>query len=138
MNNIKRKITLFTSLFIFSLSCSCCNNNSVKSSFSQDDENNSELYPAFITNVEIPEKVIFADETIDFSRYDMRERLDRELINFCNMHTNTTLIIKRANRYLPEIEQILKEEFQIKKFHERQSFLRCVNQLISEQCNYLQ
>ena len=34
--------------------------------------------------------------------------------------------------------QILKEEFQIKKFHERQSFLRCVNQLISEQCNYLQ
>ena len=110
MNNIKRKITLFASLFIFSLSCSCCNNNSVKDSFSQDDENNSELYPAFITNVEIPEKVIFADETIDFSRYDMRERLDRELINFCNMHTNTTLIIKRANRYLPEIEQILKEE----------------------------
>ncbi len=64
----------------------------------------------FVTETDIPEKVIFADETIDFRRYDMRERLDREILNFCNMHTNTTLIIKRANRYLPEIEQILKKE----------------------------
>ena len=31
-------------------------------------------------------------------------------------------------------DAILKDEFQIKKFHERQSFIRCISQLISEHC----
>lgn len=33
-------------------------------------------------------------------------------------------------------ETILKEEFGIKKFHERQSFIRCIQQLIIEHCKY--
>ena len=33
-------------------------------------------------------------------------------------------------------ETILKEEFGIKKFHERQSFIRCIQQLITEHCKY--
>lgn len=63
-----------------------------------------------IVSPEIPEEIVFADKTVTFDRYDLRERIDRELINFCYMHSNTLLTIKRANRYLPEIEQILKEE----------------------------
>lgn len=59
---------------------------------------------------EIPESVPFADETVVFDRYDLRERIDRELVSFCYMHSTTLLIMKRANRYLPEVEKILEEE----------------------------
>ncbi|MEG1585515.1 MAG: lytic transglycosylase domain-containing protein [Bacteroidales bacterium] len=51
-----------------------------------------------------------AGEEIDLTRYDMRERYDRELTSFCYTHNLTLSLIKRANRYFPIIEPILKEE----------------------------
>ena len=60
-------------------------------------------------NVDIPEKMMFAGETYVFDRYDKRERLDRELNSFTYFHSTTMLLIKRANRYFPIIEPILKE-----------------------------
>ncbi len=60
-------------------------------------------------NVDIPEKMMFAGETYTFDRYDKRERLDRELNSFTYFHSTTLLLIKRANRYFPIIEPILKE-----------------------------
>lgn len=65
---------------------------------------------SLVQSPEIPEEVVFADETVSFDRYDLRERMDRELISFCYMHSTTLLMIKRANRYLPEVERILREE----------------------------
>ncbi len=58
---------------------------------------------------DVPKEITFAGERIAFDRYDKREKMDRELISFCFMHTNSHLIIKRANRYFPIIEPILKE-----------------------------
>ena len=49
-------------------------------------------------------------ETVDLTRYDRHERFERELTNMSFAHTNTSLIIKRANRIFPLIEPILKEE----------------------------
>jgi len=40
---------------------------------------------------------------------DVQERLDKEMITNMNYHTNTTLVIKRANKVFPIIEPILKE-----------------------------
>ena len=60
-------------------------------------------------NVDIPEKMVFAGETYIFDRYDKRERLDRELNSFTYFHSTTLLLIKRANRYFPIIEPILKQ-----------------------------
>lgn len=60
-------------------------------------------------NVDIPKKMLFAGETYTFDRYDKRERLDRELNSFTYFHSTTMLLIKRANRYFPIIEPILKE-----------------------------
>ena len=60
-------------------------------------------------NVDIPKKMMFAGETYTFDRYDKRERLDRELNSFTYFHSTTMLLIKRANRYFPIIEPILKE-----------------------------
>ena len=56
----------------------------------------------------VPEYAVFAGETIRFDRADLRERMDRELIAFTYSHTNSTLMIKRANRLFPQIEPILK------------------------------
>lgn len=56
----------------------------------------------------VPDYVVFAGDTVRFDRADLRERMDRELIAFCYGHTNSTLMIKRANRYFPQIEPLLK------------------------------
>lgn len=57
----------------------------------------------------VPKSYEFAGQTIRFDRADMRERLDRELVAFTYSHTNSILMIKRANRIFPVIEPILKE-----------------------------
>jgi hypothetical protein len=58
----------------------------------------------------VPESVDFCGERIDLTRFDRRERMDRELMAFTYMHNNSLLMLKRANRYFPVIEPILKEE----------------------------
>ncbi len=57
----------------------------------------------------IPSKVEFAGQTISLERYDMRERFDREQIVIAYNHSVSLLHIKRANRYFPIIEPILKQ-----------------------------
>ena len=57
----------------------------------------------------IPETTVFAGKTISLERYDMRERFDREQIIIAYNHSLSFIIIKRANRYFPIIEPILKE-----------------------------
>lgn len=64
---------------------------------------------AAVVAPKIPDSATFAGETLRLDRYDLRERMDRELISFCYMHSSTLLIIKRANRYFPVVEPILKE-----------------------------
>lgn len=56
----------------------------------------------------VPPQVTFDGETIDLRRYDRRERMDREMMAFTYMHSTTMLLIKRANRYFPIVEPILK------------------------------
>ena len=58
---------------------------------------------------EVPAAVHFADETIKLNRADLRERMDREITAFTYSHQLTLLMIKRANRYFPIVEPILKE-----------------------------
>lgn len=57
---------------------------------------------------EIPESVPFCGQLVDITRYDRREAFDRELSSFTYFHSTTMLLIKRANRYFPVIEPILK------------------------------
>lgn len=60
--------------------------------------------------VEVPEYVVFCGDTIDLTRYDRHERMDRELMAFSYMHSTSIQTIKRANRYFPIIVPILKEK----------------------------
>ena len=57
----------------------------------------------------IPNELEFDNEVIDLRRYDRRERIDRELMAFMFMHSSTTQLLKKANRYFPIVEPILKE-----------------------------
>lgn len=59
---------------------------------------------------DVPEKITFCGETIDLDRTDMYENFDRELSSLTYTHGNTMLIIKRANRYFPEMLPILRRE----------------------------
>lgn len=64
--------------------------------------------PYCVTSPTVPGKITFAGQEIDLLRYDHRERMDRELMSFTYMHSTTMLTVKRANRYFPIIEPILK------------------------------
>jgi len=52
-------------------------------------------------------KMDFSGEEVPAFIADVQERLDREMITNMNYHTNTTLVIKRANKVFPIIESIL-------------------------------
>lgn len=93
-------LIVFVSLFLFLPSCVARETGSV----------GVEGGMSEVVSPELPDSVGFADEMVLFSRYDMRERMDREIISFCYMHSTTLLMMKRANRYLPEVEKILGEE----------------------------
>jgi membrane-bound lytic murein transglycosylase D len=57
----------------------------------------------------LPDSVSFADERVPLENFDTRESLEREIIITAYRHSSTILIIKRATRYFPLIEKILKE-----------------------------
>lgn len=61
-------------------------------------------------SVDVPDEMTFAGEKIVFDRYDIRERMDRELNSFTYFHSTTLLLFKRANRVFPIIEPILKQQ----------------------------
>ena len=63
---------------------------------------------AMIMTPTIPNEVTFCDQKLDISRYNMHEGLERELTSFCYFHSTTMRYFKRANRYFPIIEPILK------------------------------
>lgn len=52
-------------------------------------------------------KMDFSGEDVPTFIADVQERLDKEMITNMNYHTNTTLVIKRANKVFPIIEPIL-------------------------------
>ncbi len=64
--------------------------------------------PAY--QIPLPEKIFFANEEVPINYFDVRESLDRELQLNTYWHSQTLLILKRANRFFPIIEPILKEK----------------------------
>lgn len=66
--------------------------------------------PAIVHQLyKLPDSICFAGEKMPLENFDTRESLEREIIISTYRHSSTILIIKRANRYFPIIEKILKE-----------------------------
>lgn len=67
------------------------------------------VQPKVVNFYGLPKAMDFASEKAPLNIADVSERLDRELIINANLHSTTTLILKRANRVFPIIEPILKK-----------------------------
>lgn len=57
----------------------------------------------------IPDKIKFAGQAIEIDNFDLKERLDKELVVNTFYHSSTIQSFKRANRYFDNIEQLLEE-----------------------------
>lgn len=66
-------------------------------------------HPLPAVSFDVPEGITFANEPVPLDIPDVRERLDKELQINVYFHSNTIFLIKRAHRWLPQIEKILKE-----------------------------
>lgn len=72
--------------------------------------------PAYASTVnrfappKLPASIAFAGEQTPLSRWDVKERLDRELLFNTYMHGSTLYILKLAHRTFPVIERILREQ----------------------------
>ncbi|HAN18528.1 MAG: murein transglycosylase [Bacteroidetes bacterium GWC2_33_15] len=64
-------------------------------------------YSVFALN--IPNNLSFAGENVPLDHFDVREALDQEMLVNTYWQSQTLLFIKRAKRYFPEIEPILKK-----------------------------
>lgn len=60
--------------------------------------------------ITLPDSLSFANEEVPLKYFDVRESLDRELQLNTYWHSQTLLLLKRANRFFPLIEPILKEK----------------------------
>lgn len=62
-----------------------------------------------IKSIPMPEQLDFAGEAVPLANFDSREALERELMVNVYWHSHTLLVIKRAGRFFPIIEPILKK-----------------------------
>jgi hypothetical protein len=60
--------------------------------------------------VKFPNSISFAGESVPLDDPEVRERLDRELTVNSYWQSSTIIMLKRANRFFPIIEKILKED----------------------------
>lgn len=59
---------------------------------------------------ELPEKITFAGEPVPLKEADVRERFEREIYVNAYWQSNMILLMKRAGKFLPTIEKILREQ----------------------------
>ncbi|WP_298263295.1 lytic transglycosylase domain-containing protein [uncultured Lutibacter sp.] len=97
-------IILVSSLFIFATKS---NYNKTPTEAVENDKNTSETYQ--IRALKIPQNLEFAGERVPIEKEDIRERVDRELLVNTYWQSNGLLLFKRAHKYFPIIEPILKK-----------------------------
>ncbi|HBR54568.1 MAG TPA: lytic transglycosylase domain-containing protein [Flavobacteriaceae bacterium] len=100
------KIGLLTVVFVVSGLCV----NAVQEPESTDETLQKKLVNDYnVYALPLPEKMDFAGEPVPLHEPDIRERMDRELLVNTYWQSNGLLIFKRANKYFPIIEPLLKK-----------------------------
>jgi peptidoglycan lytic transglycosylase D len=69
-----------------------------------DSDQKYSIYP-----VKVPSDLKFAGEKVPVDYFDVKEDLDRELLVNVYWQSHTMILIKRANRYFPSIERVLRK-----------------------------
>lgn len=62
-----------------------------------------------VFSVPIPDKVTFIDENVPIDRFYVKEALEKEITVNTYFHSSSIFLIKKANRWFPVIEPILKK-----------------------------
>jgi membrane-bound lytic murein transglycosylase D len=107
--NLKQLASVFlvtiAAMAIFSMLSSSITNESEDKQFKQEFADNYKVF-----SFPLPENLDFANEKVPLHLFDIHEKMDRELLVNTYWQSQTLLFIKRANRYFPLIEEILKRE----------------------------
>ena len=101
-----QKIVRFLSI-IFITILSITFFNAVYISDVSSEKNTADTY--IIKALKIPSELTFAGEKVPTELYDIKERMDRELLVNTYWQSNGLLLIKRAHKYFPIIEPMLKK-----------------------------
>lgn len=110
----KRKIALRDLFYLFYLSGSLLIAIVFIKLFVFSNEKDPSYHERFIEKygiyaLELPSQLTFAGEQVPLENFDVRESLDKELLINTYWQSQTVLFIKKANRYFPIIEPILKK-----------------------------
>jgi len=97
-------VIMISSLLIFAAKKSDSEENNY---LKEGDKNTSETYE--IKALKMPENLDFAGERVPTENDDIKERMDRELLTNTYWQSNTMLLFKRAHKFFPLIEPILKK-----------------------------
>lgn len=68
-----------------------------------------DMQPMPAITFDLPDSLVFAGEPVPMNLTDVSERLDKELHINTYWHNNTIFLIKRAHRWLPQIQEILRK-----------------------------
>lgn len=68
------------------------------------------VLPQTVKPIKVKESYFFVDDNLPMHNFDVKERLERELIVNAYRHSSSILILKNSRRYFPLIEKILAEE----------------------------
>ena len=109
MTKTTSKILLFLSLplSIFGLLNLFIFSSTIENDETVHQKNIAENYNIF--SLSPPKDILFAGESVPLNEPEVYERFDRELHSNTYFHSNTILYFKKANRWFPIIEPILKE-----------------------------
>lgn len=97
------KITPFLILFLFFAGCE-----NTESQLETVPENKTISADPFVLPA-LPDEMMFCGQKINLQDEDVIERLDKELLVNAYYHSATIQAMKRASRYFPEMERILKK-----------------------------
>jgi hypothetical protein len=104
--SILTKIGMVTVLVIVSSLCV----NAVQEAPTTDESMEKKLVNDYnVYALPMPDSMNFAGEVVPLRDPDIRERMDRELLVNTYWQSNMLIMIKRANKYFPTIEKLLKE-----------------------------
>jgi membrane-bound lytic murein transglycosylase D len=102
MKNSLRILSLCTLVIITALLT-----NAISTQNSTDPKNTSDSYK--IKALKLPPNLNLAGERVPLEQVDIKERMDRELLVNTYWQSNGLLLIKRANKYFPVLEPLLKK-----------------------------
>jgi hypothetical protein len=114
-----RKTILFTLSILLILSCNSNSKQSIKEPFQEELSPSKTIHATEQTTstplgkvkaIPLPKTIAFCNEKAPLNQQDIKERLDKEMHKNVYYQSNALLIFKRANRYFPIIEPILKKE----------------------------